>query len=46
MARSVRFSHFVVSKEIRRLYFEAYDEMIEAETRMRKLLLKGGYVSE
>ena len=24
----------------------AYDEMIEAETRMRELLLKGGYISE
>ena len=33
-------------EEIRRQYFEAYDEMIEAETRMRELLLKGGYVSE
>lgn len=36
----------VPPEEIRRQYFEAYDEMIEAETRMRELLLKGGYVSE
>lgn len=36
----------VPSEEIRRQYFEAYDEMIEAEARMRELLLKGGYVSE
>lgn len=32
--------------EIRRQYYEAYDEMIESEARMRELLLKGGYVSE
>ena len=36
----------VPPEEIRRQYFEAYDEMIEAETRMRELLLKGGYISE
>ena len=36
----------VPPEEIRRQYFEAYDEMIETETRMRELLLKGGYVSE
>ena len=36
----------VPPEEIRRQYFEAYDKMIEAETRMRELLLKGGYVSE
>ena len=36
----------VPPEEIRRQYFEAYDEMIKAETRMRELLLKGGYVSE
>lgn len=36
----------VPPEEIRRQYFEAYGEMIEAETRMRELLLKGGYVSE
>ena len=36
----------VPPEEIRRRYFEAYDEMIEAEARMRELLLKGGYVSE
>ena len=33
-------------EEIRRQYFEAYDKMLEAEKRMRELLLKGGYVSE
>lgn len=36
----------VPPEEIRRQYFEAYDKMIEAEARMRELLLKGGYVSE
>lgn len=36
----------VPPEEIRRQYIEAYDEMIKAETRMRELLLKGGYVSE
>ena len=36
----------VTPQEIRRQYFEAYDEMIEAEARMRELLLKGGYISE
>lgn len=36
----------VPPEEICRRYFEAYDEMIEAEARMRELLLKGGYVSE
>ena len=36
----------VPPEEIRRQYFEAYNGMIEAETRMRELLLKGGYVSE
>ena len=36
----------VPPEEIRRQYFEAYDEMIEAEERMRELLLKGGYISE
>lgn len=32
--------------EVRRQYFEAFDEMIEAEETMRKLLLEGGYVNE
>lgn len=32
--------------EVRRQYFEAYNEMLEAEEKMRKLLLEGGYVSE
>lgn len=32
--------------EIRRQYFEAFDEMLEAEETMRKLLLDGGYVNE
>lgn len=32
--------------EIRRQYFEAYEEMLKAEEKMRKLLLEGGYVSE
>lgn len=36
----------VPPEEIRRQYFEAYDEVIEAEARMRELLLKGGYISE
>jgi type I restriction enzyme M protein len=32
--------------EIRRQYFEAFDEMQEAEQAMIKLLLEGGYVNE
>jgi type I restriction enzyme M protein len=32
--------------EIRRQYFEAFEEMLEAEDTMRKLLLDGGYVNE
>ena len=32
--------------EIRRQYFEAYEEMLSAEAKMRRLLLEGGYVSE
>ena len=36
----------VPPKEVRRQYFEAYDEMLSAEARMRELLLKGGYISE
>lgn len=33
-------------EEIRRQYFEAYNNVLKAEERMRKLLLKGGYISE
>lgn len=32
--------------EVRRKYFEAYDEMISAEEKMRKLLVDGGYINE
>ena len=32
--------------EVRRQYFEAYEEMLQAEEKMKKLLLDGGYVSE
>jgi type I restriction enzyme M protein len=32
--------------EVRREYYEAYEEMIEAEAKMMKLLLEGGYVNE
>lgn len=32
--------------EVRRQYFEALDEVIEAETEMRRLLVEGGYVHE
>lgn len=32
--------------EIKRQFFDAYEEMILAETKMRKLLLEGGYVNE
>ena len=32
--------------EVRRQYFEAYEEMLAAEEKMRRLLLEGGYVSE
>lgn len=32
--------------EVRRQYFEAYEEMLEAEETMRQLLLAGGYVNE
>lgn len=32
--------------EVRRQYFEAFDEMLEAEESMRNLLLEGGYVNE
>lgn len=33
-------------QEARRQYFEAYEEMISAEEKMRKLLLEGGYINE
>ena len=33
-------------EEVRRQYFEAFEAMIRAEERMKKLLLEGGYVSE
>lgn len=36
----------IPSAEVRRQYFEAFDEMLEAEETMRKLLLEGGYVNE
>lgn len=36
----------VSPEEVRREYFEAFDEMIEAEEKMMKLLLEGGYVNE
>ena len=32
--------------EIRRQYFEALEEMIAAEEKMRQLVLEGGYISE
>jgi type I restriction enzyme M protein len=32
--------------EVRRQYFEAFDEMLEAEETMRNLLLEGGHVNE
>ncbi len=32
--------------EIRRQYFEAYEEMLAAEDRMKQLLVEGGYVNE
>ena len=32
--------------EVRRQYFEAFDEMLEAEETMRSLLLEGGYIYE
>ena len=32
--------------EVRRQYFEAFDEMVEADETMRNLLLEGGYVNE
>lgn len=33
-------------EEVRRQYFEALEEVVEAEEKMRKLLLEGGYVHE
>ena len=33
-------------EEVRRQYFEAYEAMLRAEEKMKKLLLEGGYVSE
>lgn len=36
----------VPPEEVRRQYFEAYEEMLAAEAHMRKLLVEGGYVSE
>jgi type I restriction enzyme M protein len=36
----------VPPEEVRRQYFEAYEEMLAAEEYMRKLLVEGGYVSE
>ena len=32
--------------DVRRKYFEAYDEMLSAEEKMRKLLVEGGYINE
>ncbi|MBX4150740.1 N-6 DNA methylase [Paenibacillus lautus] len=36
----------VPPSEVRREYLKAFDEMVEAEAVMMKLLLKGGYVNE
>ena len=36
----------VSPEEVRRQYYEAYEEMLRAEEKMKKLLLEGGYVSE
>ncbi|APO43880.1 restriction endonuclease subunit M [Paenibacillus xylanexedens] len=36
----------VSPSHVRREYYEAFDEMIEAEEKMMKLLLVGGYVNE
>ena len=36
----------VSPEEIRKQYFKAYEEMLAAERKMRKLLLEGGYISE
>lgn len=36
----------VLPAEIRRQYFEAFDEMLETEEKMRNLLIEGGYGNE
>lgn len=36
----------VAPAEVRRQYFEAFDEMLGAEETMRSLLMEGGYVNE
>ena len=36
----------VSPEEVRRQYYEAYEEMLRAEEKMKKLLLEGGFVSE
>ncbi len=36
----------VPPEEVRRQYFAAYEEMLEAEKKLQELLLKGGYVRE
>lgn len=36
----------VSPEEVRRRYFEAYEEMLRAEEKMKRLLVEGGYVSE
>lgn len=36
----------VSPEEVRRQYFEAYEAMLAAERKMRKLLVEGGYVNE
>ena len=36
----------VSPEEVRRQYFAAYEEMLEAEKKLQELLLKGGYVRE
>ena len=42
----VSFPGYQPPEEVRRQYFEAYEAMLRAEERMKKLLLEGGYVSE
>lgn len=32
--------------EVRRQYFEAFEEMVAAEEKLRNLLIEGGYVNE
>lgn len=36
----------VPPEEVRRQYFEALDEVFEAEAEMKRLLVEGGYVNE